>query len=221
MKVKAADHARARFTEPMGTDALKVTGARAAVTAIKASTNYGAATDVQAATVAWDTETTNLDTGLKLVADLEKKLAVARGDLLATQRRWGLRRAATLSAIDTFCDGSKDKVLSFAAVVAGISGHVAPSVPVGLQNWRSKTPGVAGVEWHLTPKNRAGFMVQHCTNPADPATWSAPIACTKRSFRLADQTPGATIQFRVLALDPTLPTGQTGWTAWVAAPATA
>jgi hypothetical protein len=34
-------------------------------------------------------------------------------------------------------------------------------------------------------------------------------------FELAGQTPGATIHFRVLALDPSLPTGQTEYTPWV------
>jgi hypothetical protein len=219
MSTKAIDRATARFTETMVTPAEKVVGAGTAIAAIKASPSWplpGAA-DIQTLVGFWTTETANLSTGETLIAALEKQLATARSNQLATLRRWGLRRQGVLNAINVFCDGSKDTMTTFGVTVAGLVPHVGASVPVDLKSMKSKAPGIAGVKWYGTPENRAGFLVQHATNTADATTYSATVPSTKRSFKLPGQTPGATIYFRVLAVDPTLPGGQTAWTAWVAA----
>jgi hypothetical protein len=210
-----ADHAIARFTEPMETVAEKVSAANTHIASIKASTNWAAATDVQAATNAWATETTAVEAGAQSIAALEKALGVARTSQLATLRRWGLRRQGVLGAINVFCDGSKDTMTTFGVAVAGGAAPETAVVPVGIMPLKKKVAGMAAWEWFLTPLNRHGFMVQHATNPADATTYSPAMSCSKRSFRLPLQTPGATISLRVMGLDPTLPTGQTEWSGWV------
>jgi hypothetical protein len=211
----SANHATARFTEPMDTESEKISGAENHIAAIKASSNAAAATGVIAAANAWAAETTNVDTAAKLIANLEKQLGVARGNQLANLRRWACQRAATLNALNVFCDGSKDTMLTFGVAVAATTAHEPASTPVGLTARNGKAGGVAGWQWLLTPKNYYGFMVQHATNVADATTYSQPMTCSKRSFKLLLQAPGASFSLRVMALDPLLPTGQTAWSAWV------
>jgi hypothetical protein len=215
MTDKKADHAIARFPEPMETETEKVSGAETHIAAIKASVNWAAATGVQTATNAWATETTAVDTGAQTIASLEKQLGVARTNQLANLRRWTLQRQAVLSAINVFCDGSKDTMLTFSVEVATSTAHDPASTPVGVLTRKSKVSGAVAWQWLLTPKNRYGFMVQHATNVADATTYSQPMVSSKRSFKLLLQTPGTAISLRVMALDPALPTGQTNWSAWV------
>ena len=219
MPGNAIDRATARFTEIMNTPAEKVLGAGVHIAAIKASPSWGqpTATDLQTATNAWATETATVAAGETLIASLEMQLATARSNQLGNLRRWGLRRQGVLSAVNVFCDGSKDTMKTLGVAVAEAAPHVDASVPVDLKSTKSKKTGIAGVRWYGTPLNRLGFVVQHATNPSDGTTYSAPIPCSKRSFHLVGQTPGATIWFRVLAVDPAMPGGQTAWTAWVAA----
>jgi hypothetical protein len=215
MTISKADHATARFTERMVTEPEKVSGAQAHITSIKASANWAAATAVQTATNAWATETTAVDTTAQLIASLEKQIGVARANQLVNLRRWSQQRQATLSAIDVFCDGSKDTMLTFGVAVAAPTAHEPASTPVGLISRKDKVSRAVAWQWFLTPANRYGFMVQHATNVADATTYSQPTSCSKRSFKLLSQTPGTTISLRVMALDPALPTGQTDWSAWV------
>jgi hypothetical protein len=213
---KKADSAIARFTEPMDTEAEKVSGAETHIAAIKASANWGAATAVQTATNAWATGTTTVDTEAQTIANLEKELGVARTNQLANVRRWTFLRQAVLGAINAFSDGSRDTMLTFGVAVASATAHAPASSPIGLMVRKGKVSRTVAWQWFLTPKNRYGFMVQHATNVADATTYSQPMMCSKRSFKLLLQTPGATISLRVMALDPALPTGQTDWSGWVA-----
>jgi hypothetical protein len=210
-----ADHAVARFTEPMETEAEKVSAANTHIASIKASSNWAAATGVQAATNDWATATAAVQAGTQSIATLEKALGVARTSQLANLRRWGLQRQALLGAINLFSDGSKDTMATFGVAVAAPTEHQPAAVPVGLMGRKETLSRTVAWEWFLTPRNRGGFMVQHATNVADATTYSPPTACSRRSFKLTLQAPGTTISLRVMALDPTLPSGQTDWSGWV------
>jgi hypothetical protein len=130
-------------------------------------------------------------------------------------RRWEVRRRGVLNAVNATCDGSKDMVQGFGLGVVGRTPSPPAVVPEGLRGKRSKAVGTATAVW-TTRRGHRGFLVQYTTNPANPDAFSAPIASAKAKFELTGQTPGATIYFRVLALDPSLPTGQTDYTSWVA-----
>jgi hypothetical protein len=156
-----------------------------------------------------------VDTSVQSIASLEKQIGVARTNQLANLRRWALQRQAVLSAINVFCDGSKDTMLTFGVEVATATIHHPASIPVGITARKGKVSRQVAWQWLLTPKNRYGFMVQHATNVADATTYSQPMSCSKRSFKLLLQTPGTAISLRVMGLDPSLPTGQTDWSPWV------
>ena len=215
MNNKIADHAVPRITLPLTTPAERVFAANTHIAAFKNSPGWAEAVEVQAATATWSTETDNLDASHNSIAELESRLAAARTNHLAVLRRWEVRRRGALNAVNAYCDGSKDRVQGFGL---GVLTRTAPSettVPEGLRGRRSKVIGVATVVW-TTRRGNHGFMVQHATDPTDAATFSAPIMSSRGTFELTGQTPGATIHVRVLALDPSLPTGQTEYTPWVA-----
>jgi hypothetical protein len=215
MRRKIADRAVPCLTEPSKTPVEKVAAAHIHIAALKNSPDWAASTEVQAATAAWSTETDNLAACNATIADLETKLATARTNQLALLRRWDVRRRGVLNAVNATCDGSKDMVQGFGLGVLGRTPPPLAVVPAGLRGKRSKTVGTATAAWN-TQRGNHGFLVQYTTNPANPEAFSAPIASSKGKFELTGQTPGATIYFRVLALDPSLPTGQTDYTSWVA-----
>lgn len=189
--------------------------AHAQITAIYNSPDIGVATEVKASADAWAIENDNLEAIHKNVQDLINQLALARASEAGALRRWKARKRGTVAAVTTFCDGSKDQILSFNFAVAGRTPYPLATVVQGLQGKRSNTVNTATVVWKTTRGNQ-GFMVQYATDAADPATYSAPISSSKGTFVLTGQTPGATLYFRVLALDARLPTGQTDYTPWVA-----
>jgi hypothetical protein len=90
----------------------------------------------------------------------------------------------------------------------------APVVPEGLKGRRSKKVGVATVVWKAQPGS-AGYLVQYASNPADAATYAAPVVSAKVTFELTGQTPGAMLSFRVAAVDPSSPQRQTEYTPWI------
>jgi hypothetical protein len=60
-----------------------------------------------------------------------------------------------------------------------------------------------------------GFVVQWATDANAPATFSMPVVSTKRKLTLSGLPHGASLSFRVAAIDPASATGQSPWSAWV------
>lgn len=203
------------MTGRLRTPADRVAAGTTHITAIKASPSYAAATGVRTATATWSAENDTLATLSQDIADLESKIAVLRAKELTSMRRWDVFRLDAISAINVFCNGSKDQVLSFGMRVFQRTPTPKPIVPEGLQGRRSKRSGVASVVWKFQ-LCRTGFMVQYATDPANPATYSAPIVSRKVTFELTEQTPGAILSFRVAAIDSSSPLRQTEYTPWVA-----
>jgi hypothetical protein len=89
--------------------------------------------------------------------------------------------------------------------------------PEGLATSPGANAGQAAVKWERG-QARHGFLVQHATDVANPATFSQPTACTKITFTLSGLAPsGSSVFFRVAAVDPHAPTGQSPWSGWVSA----
>jgi hypothetical protein len=217
---KVADLAVPILTEGSETPTDKVSAAIVHITAIKSSPEWATAPEVQTATAAWETVNTKLDENNTLIADLESQLKKARTSQLAEVRRWEVRKRGLLTAVNAVCDGSKDRVNAFGLGVQQRTSQPQAGVPEGLRARRSKTVGKATAVWNSRP-GHYGFMVQYATNPADAATYSPPIVVSRAKFELARQVPGSKVYVRVLALDPSLPTGQTEFTSWVAVTVTA
>jgi hypothetical protein len=132
-------------------------------------------------------------------------------------RRWRTCADGTLVAVNEHCDGNADKVRSLGCGVRTWTPRPAARVPEGLQAKRSKTRGTAEVTWETKRGDHRNYEVQYATNPDDPATHSEPKVVSSGTFALGDQTPGATLHFRVRAIDAKHPDGHSAWTAWVPA----
>jgi len=213
------DHASPRITEPMDTPERKAKTALALISSIKANIDYAKATEVETATDAFETEAKNLVDANADVTATSLAASKAVGRQLVALRRFEARKRGLLTAVDLRCDGSKDAVTAYGFGV--VERHETPIavVPEGLHRMKSKLAGVAGAAWD--PQSGAqGFMVQYATDVNDPATYSTPKANSKASFKLTGLAPGATVYFRVYAVDARLPTGQTDFTPWLKVMAT-
>jgi hypothetical protein len=211
---KNADLAVPILTQSAGSATEMVSAANTHIVTIKLSPDWATATDVQTATTAWETENTRLDEQNQLVAELENKLKTARSNQRALMRRWDVRKRGLLSAVDAACNGSKDKVQAFGFGVQQRTALPLAEVPEGLRGRRSKRVGTATAVWNA-PRGHQGFIVQYATDLTNPATYSPLIMVSRGKFEVTGQTPGSKVYFRVLALEPSLPTGQTEFTPWV------
>ncbi len=209
------DRATPQITEPNEAAETLVTTANTAIGNINASPALAGAGDVVTTVKNWAAANAALDANnkAKAAAQLQLDAAIAAEGPLV--RRWGARKRAVLSAIEIAGDGSAELVAAFNVTVEQRQAAPVAAVPVNLRPMKVLKSANASVRWDPTP-GANGYMLQHATSPNDPTTYSPQIHVSAAKFRLGAQTPGATIYFRVLALDPSPPLGQTGFTAWVA-----
>jgi hypothetical protein len=216
MSKKKSDYAAATMPGPTSTPVEMVTTGNAAITAVSGSPALASAPEVQTALGLFATENANLEANNKKKEALRQELSQTEAEGVTIVRRWGLRRQGLLHAVNTFADGSKEKVQSLNLGTIQRSKLPPAGVPANLKQAHSKKPTTVVVTWSKT-KGADGYMVQYASNPADPATYAAPVMCTRARFALLGQTLGATIHVRVRALDPELPDGQSDYTPWLAA----
>lgn len=184
------------------------------ITGNKAVTQ-GQAPEVEVAVNFWSDEQKNLVAANQKVSDADAAAAKARTERATAMRRWKGRAQGCLNAIDVLADGSEQVIKEFFLEPAERHARPLETVPQGLQNVQSKVSGTATGAWKTHRANH-GYMVQYASNPADPATYSAPAFVTKGRFQLMGQTPGSTLHLRVAACDSRLPGGTTAYTGWVA-----
>jgi hypothetical protein len=215
MSKPKVDHATPQITETSQSAEQLFEDGTKIVANITASTALTNAPDVQTALKALGAANAALGTNnaSKAAGRLQLDTALtAEGPLV---RRWGIRKRALVSAIEVAGDGSADLVAAFNVAVEKREPRPDAVVPVNLRPMKTAKSGCASVRWDTTA-GATGYMLQHATNPADPTTYSPQIHVSAAKYRLPG-TPGATVYFRVLALDASLPLGQTAFCAWVAA----
>jgi hypothetical protein len=213
-KKAPVNRAVATIKQPMGTDAAKVSVTSSVSQAMAKSPDWVAATVVQSAVSAWTSDATALDANTKLIANLRAQLAVAESKQGELRRNWAASKMQVMSAVTVFCGGSADRVKAFNLDVVTRYKLGPLATPSNLAVNPGAQPGLGVAQWAKGPA-RHGFLVQHTTDPSNPATISAPMASTKTRFSLDGLTSGATVSMRVAAIDPASPTGQTSWSAWV------
>lgn len=213
MSTKKTDHAFATTPSADGTAEEVVTLGTTIIDGISGSTEIPKAPGVAAALGLFATENGNLEANNKKKAQLLIQLQQIEADEITLRRRWGLRRLGVLHEVNIHCDGSKEKVQAFNLEVIDRKKPPQATVPEKVHGMMPRKKA-AGVAW--SPVEGAhGYMVQHATDPSDPATHAPPAMCRKTRFWVTGLVPGSTIAFRVLALDPSLPNGQTDYCAWV------
>jgi hypothetical protein len=214
-KKQPVDRATARLNAPKVTDAQKVAATRSTISGMQQSPSWAAATDLQAAVKPWSASADALEANATTLVNLRKQVAAAEAKQLTLRRDWQLQTSHVLVTATLFCDGSADTMTSLGLAVASHARLGALGIPVGLAAHPGKITGEVEASWTRGNAHH-GFLVQHATDPTNPANVSLPQACTKATFKLDGIPSGASVSFRIAAIDPASATGQTAWTAWVA-----
>jgi hypothetical protein len=209
------DSAFPTITEGTDTPAEKVKTSKALCATVMASPDYVPGSPLDLVLSDFSAETAALEGTNEGVIKADLAANVARNDQAASLLRWSMRKRALLTAVRLTCNGSAQKMKALGFGVLDPAQAALAEVPKGLRSRRNKAAGVAAVSWDVQPGTRM-FMVQHATDPNDPTTYATAKSSSKVSFKLPGQTPGATISFRVYAIDPRLPAGQTDWSPWLA-----
>jgi hypothetical protein len=214
MSKKQSDNAAATMPGPTNTPTDMVDTGNAAISAMNGSPALASAPEVQAALGLFAAENANLEANNKKKENLRQELALTEAEGVTITRRWRLRRRGLLHAVDTYADGSKEKVQSLNLGTIERSKLPPAGVPTNLRQAHSKKPSTVVVVWSK-PKGADGYLVQVAADPADPATYAAPVMCKRARFALAGQALGATLHVRVRALDAALPGGQSDDSPWL------
>jgi hypothetical protein len=210
---KKADHATAVPKAGMTTPAKKIQGARDQIAAFNKSPGLGSASQaVKDAAAAWGTATDAYDTNTRAIPPAVQAATVLRNNQPVLARRWAAKKRAFFAAVNDYADGSADTITALSCEVQGHAALPPAGVPLNVHDAKSKVSGTAEAVWK---RNKHEFLVQTCTNPADPTTFAEPVCVSKARYKLANQTPGATIHLRVLTLDPKLPNGKSAYTPWI------
>jgi hypothetical protein len=163
----------------------------------------------------WGSDADAIEANAKAIANLRGELKTAEAQQRALRQNWTVSTGHVLSTATVLCNGSPERVAGLALDVEtrarlGTLGAVAS---IAVQP--GKASGEVTASW---PRGNAhhGFVVQHATDPATPATVSPQIPWTKTRFTLSGLATNATVSFRVAPIDPTAASGIGPWTAWVA-----
>ncbi len=214
MSKHTADQATATIKKSTRTDALKVSVTNELSQAMPQSPSWAVALDVQAAVKVLAANAAALGANATLISTLRAQLATAEAKQQGLRRDWGAAKSQVTSTVTVFCAGSADMVASFNLDVESHARLGPLGSPVDLSVNPGKNLGDVVGTWEKGIAAH-GFLVQHATDPTNPATISAPVASTKARFTLGGLPQGATVSIRVAAIDPASPTGQSPWSAWV------
>lgn len=218
-KAKPVERATPIIKKAKGTDAAKAEVTRSSTVSMKASPDWAnAPAAVQSATVGWNTAADDLEANAKNIVQLKDQLATAEAKQRSLRRKWNDATRQILGAIAVFCDGSTDMVHGFGFEVLTRHALGPLSPPSALTTQSGPEPGEATVKWARDSAHH-GFLVQHATDVANAATFSAGIPCTKSKFTLDGLQASSVVHFRVAAIDPSSKTGLTAWSDWIAATA--
>jgi hypothetical protein len=201
--------------KPKRTDAEKVSVTRQITSAMKVTPTWTASPTLQAAATAWNAAADGVESNAKSVKDARAKLAQLEAAQRTARKTWALATRQILSTAAIAAAGSPDTVQAlgfdvFTRVVTGLQ-----PAPGGVVSSPGTVTGEAVVSWQKGSA-RNGFQLQRATDPANPATVSAAIACTKTKYTVEGEKSASTIYFRVAAVDPQSKTGISPWSDWVA-----
>jgi hypothetical protein len=212
-KAKPVDRAKPVIRKDKSTDTAKVAVTRSVTTVMKAAPQWNAPA-IQTAQAAWNTAADAMENNAKSIADLRSKLDALVATQRANRHAWGVATRQMISAVEVVCQGSPDAVHGMGF---DVQSHVVAG-PQPAPSGVAARPGTAGGEAQVSWQRGSGshgFIVQHATDVANPATMSPAIPCTKTKYMLEGAPSLSTVHFRVAAIDPNSPAGQGPWSDWV------
>ena len=130
-------------------------------------------------------------------------------------RDWKAATGQVLATAASVCQGSVDQVRALGFEVRTHNPVGALPAPTGLTVTPGKDLGEVVFAWNRGSA-RHGFIVQHATDVANPATFSGNLPCTRLKYTLKGAPPSSTVHFRVAAIDPSSETDLGPFSDWVA-----
>jgi hypothetical protein len=214
-KAKPVDRAKPVIRKPKTSDGEKITVTRSMTTAMKGSSLWASSPNLQASVGAWNKAADAVEANAKLIADARSNLAALEATQRVARHAWVVTTRQVTADADTASQGSADMVhsLGFDVVIHVPAGTL--EAPTGLVTLPGTALGEAVIAWQRG-KARHGFIVQRAADVANPASYVAPVPCTKTKCAIAGLAPAAVVHFRVAAIDPTSDTGASPWSEWVA-----
>jgi hypothetical protein len=192
---------------------------QSSVAAMKTSPDGPNAADVQVAVAQWITAASDIGANALTIAQLKDQLKAAVARQRALRHVWSVCTSQVLTSVDAYCANSPVKIQGFGFVPVSYAAHALLGAPSNLATSPGPLQGEATFSWARDLAIH-GFVVQHATDTANPATISPSIPCSKVKFTLmpsAASPSGSNVSFRVAAIDPHAPLGQSPWSAWVTA----
>jgi hypothetical protein len=196
------------------TDVQKVQVTHQIFQAMQSSPDWSLSPTLQAAAKAWDADATTLDAGATAIASLRTQLRNATAKQASTRRDWRASKTLVEGIVTVVCAGAADRVKALSLDVVSHARLGALAAPTGLVAGTGLLNGEAIVSW-VKRLAKHGFVVRLATDANAPATFSMPVVSTKRKLTLGGLPHGASLSFRVAAIDPASATGQSPWSAWV------
>jgi hypothetical protein len=218
-KAKPVDRAKPLLRKSRDNDAQKIASTHSTMTAMQGSTLWNANPALQTVATAWSAKAGELDANSKVILDLRSKLATAQAAQETLRRDWTDLLSHLTTNVATVTQGSADQVrdLGFDVLTRGKPGGLL-SAPTGFATAHSGVRGEVVVSWNRG-NVKYGFVVQHATDIANPATISTAIPSTKAKFKLSGLASGSVVYVRAATIDPASPVGQSPWSDWFAASA--
>jgi hypothetical protein len=214
-KPKLAQRPRPATPKARRTTADKVSLTRSLSTSMKTSSHWSSAAELQSSVASWNASADALEANAALIAHLRDQLDQAQLVQRTTLQDWAAGTAHVFANVDILAGGDVETLQSLGFVPAVRGAPLAPNVPDHVTSLPGKLPGQAMVRWDPGVSEHRGYVVQHGTDAANAATYSAPVVSTKRRYLLTGASPASVVQFRVAAIDPSSPAGQTAWSLWV------
>ena len=212
------DHAVPTIRQPKERDADKVALTTQLHQSVTASPDWAQATAVQTALASLDGDAQKIAAILAQIDGLRGQLATALTQLVGVRRDWGTSLKHLLGTVQVYSKGSVDVVKGFGFEVRSASALGPLPTPTNLVLSKGKAIGAVTAKWDRG-MGRHGFVVQHATDSANPATFSTPQAWTKTKLTIGGLPSGSTVSFRVAAIDPSSPSGSSPYTPWESAQA--
>jgi hypothetical protein len=179
------------------------------------SPDWAASPALQDAAKGWNADADAIEANAKVIAALKDQLKAADSKQRSLRRDWRTSTKHVLSTAGVVCGGSVDRVKALGLDVITQTKVGALDAPTDLVVQAGKALGQTVSAW-LKGNARHGFLVQHATDPANPATYSAVTPSTKTKYTLDGSPSGANVYVRVAAVDPTSKSGMSPWTPWTA-----
>jgi hypothetical protein len=209
---------RPSLGKPRKTSGQIVDTTHSSVAAMKASSEWANAADVQTAVAKWSTAADEIAGNAAIIAQLKDQLKAAVAKQRTLTHTWSVCTQQVLTSVDAYCANSPVKIQSFGLVAVTATAHALLDVPTDIASSPGPLPGESRFTWARGLAIH-GFLVQHATDTGNPASFSPATPCSKVRFTFSPPPvlpSGSSVYLRVAAIDPHAALGQSPWSAWVA-----